>query len=565
MKIIQKIFQDKTKFLLIFLTIFAFLIRFVGQSKIPYGFHRDEAGIAYSAYSILKTGKDEWGRWFPLHFKALGDYPPGGYNYLTTFFMIFLGPVELAERMPAIVFGSLLVPLIYLFVKEYFRNKDLALITAFLTAFSPWDVVQSRSGSEPIVALFFTLLAWLFLKKWVKKQQLKYLLVTGFLYILAFYTYNGARVFLPLMHLIVVWFLASDIKTKKIQAKKLLKLSIPIVFIFVFLITFVKVETSMRFQEVSLINRSLEQVNFQALFYREAISKIPVFVSRVLHNKVQVIIFDFMSYVTQYFSGNFLFFQGGFPLRYFVPGVGVLYLIVAPFLLIGLFDQKILSKKQKIFLCLWLVLAPLAGSITAEDVPHVKRALYLFSVLHIFSAVGLLASFNYLKKYKLNKLFLIFFFLIFSWNFSYFMNQYLIHTKYETINHRSYGYKELFAKAASLENQYKNVIVFEGNDTPHVFYLFYSKYDPKLYQEDADKHQSNLFSEQKKTWSIGQYMFNPGGCPDKIELKVDELYLSKLECETELKPYINMKDFVLMPDGSKKFIIFEYNGLAIDK
>jgi hypothetical protein len=36
-----------------------FLVRVIGQPTVPYGFHRDEAAIGYSAYSVLFTARDE--------------------------------------------------------------------------------------------------------------------------------------------------------------------------------------------------------------------------------------------------------------------------------------------------------------------------------------------------------------------------------------------------------------------------------------------------------------------------------------------------------------------------
>lgn len=41
--------------------LFAFVLRVFMLGHIPWGFQWDEASYAYNAYSILKTGKDEWG------------------------------------------------------------------------------------------------------------------------------------------------------------------------------------------------------------------------------------------------------------------------------------------------------------------------------------------------------------------------------------------------------------------------------------------------------------------------------------------------------------------------
>ncbi len=56
------------KNVLIFLIIIfvAFFLRFYKIADIPPGVNRDEASIGYTAYSLLNTGKDEYGRVFPL-------------------------------------------------------------------------------------------------------------------------------------------------------------------------------------------------------------------------------------------------------------------------------------------------------------------------------------------------------------------------------------------------------------------------------------------------------------------------------------------------------------------
>jgi len=48
----------------------------------PSGLSVDEAAIGYNAYSILETGKDEYGQSFPVLIKSFGDYKAPVYTYL---------------------------------------------------------------------------------------------------------------------------------------------------------------------------------------------------------------------------------------------------------------------------------------------------------------------------------------------------------------------------------------------------------------------------------------------------------------------------------------------------
>src|SRR3989344_6943662 len=71
------------KNLLIFLVILlVFILRFYHLNLTPPSLYWDEASLGYNAYSILKTTRDEHGKFLPLtNFEAFGDYKPPGYIY----------------------------------------------------------------------------------------------------------------------------------------------------------------------------------------------------------------------------------------------------------------------------------------------------------------------------------------------------------------------------------------------------------------------------------------------------------------------------------------------------
>ena len=52
-----------SKILLPLIIALAVVLRFYNLSQVPIGFNDDEAAFGYNAYSILKTGRDEWGSW----------------------------------------------------------------------------------------------------------------------------------------------------------------------------------------------------------------------------------------------------------------------------------------------------------------------------------------------------------------------------------------------------------------------------------------------------------------------------------------------------------------------
>ena len=50
--------------------ILGLLVRVLFLSSHPSGFTPDEASFGYDAYSILKTGRDQWGNFLPITLKS---------------------------------------------------------------------------------------------------------------------------------------------------------------------------------------------------------------------------------------------------------------------------------------------------------------------------------------------------------------------------------------------------------------------------------------------------------------------------------------------------------------
>ena len=90
----------------------------------PPALNADEVTNAYDAYSILKTGKDQYGNFMPLRFKSFGDYKLPLLTYLAIPFIKIFGLTETGIRMVnfpfvlffPIVFNLLLI--IYLLIQK---------------------------------------------------------------------------------------------------------------------------------------------------------------------------------------------------------------------------------------------------------------------------------------------------------------------------------------------------------------------------------------------------------------------------------------------------------------
>src|SRR5581483_6030568 len=96
----------------------AFVTRFYKLGLAPAGINSDEAGEGYSAFSILKTGKDEFGKSFPILFRSSGDFKTPVYTYLIVPLIPVFGLTAFTVRLPSAFFGTLTVPILYLLVKR---------------------------------------------------------------------------------------------------------------------------------------------------------------------------------------------------------------------------------------------------------------------------------------------------------------------------------------------------------------------------------------------------------------------------------------------------------------
>jgi predicted membrane-bound mannosyltransferase len=83
MEYLRKLINKNYLYLLLLIVIIAGLLRFYQLGNIPAGLTNDEAGVGWDAYSILKTGRDQWNQFMPIHFIAFGDYPAPALRYLT--------------------------------------------------------------------------------------------------------------------------------------------------------------------------------------------------------------------------------------------------------------------------------------------------------------------------------------------------------------------------------------------------------------------------------------------------------------------------------------------------
>ena len=182
--------------------VLAFILRFYKLGEIPLSLDWDENSNAYNAYSILKTGRDEYGNFLPITNRSFDDYKPPLYMYLNVVTVAIFGLTPFAARLPSAFFGFLTVPAMYFLARKIFeksnvsgqlsvvKSESIALLSMLMLAISPWHLQFSRVGFEATVGLFFAVAAITAFLYGLASRR--WLIVSGIFLGISTYTYKYA-------------------------------------------------------------------------------------------------------------------------------------------------------------------------------------------------------------------------------------------------------------------------------------------------------------------------------------------------------------------------------------
>jgi 4-amino-4-deoxy-L-arabinose transferase-like glycosyltransferase len=174
----------------------AALFRLPALDRLPNGFFVDEASRGYDAYSLLRTGNDQYGVSWPLFAEGLDDYTPTLYTMLVLPSVALFGLSEFAVRLPAALIGIATVAMTFLAGRASFGPAAGLLAASFL-AISPWHVLPGRTGAEWVLLPFFTTTGvWLLQRG---RRGGPELLAAGIVLGIGFYSYAFARLLIPLL------------------------------------------------------------------------------------------------------------------------------------------------------------------------------------------------------------------------------------------------------------------------------------------------------------------------------------------------------------------------------
>lgn len=514
----QKVLQI---ILLVFIILLAAVLRLYQLGVVPAAPDWDEAALGYNAYSILLTGKDEYGQFMPIVLQSFDDYKPALYMYFIVPLIPLFGLDIIAVRLPSAIMGILTVLATYFLVKELFKRKDLALVASFLLAISPWHIQFSRVAFETNTGLAFNVFGALFFLKGLKKPWL--LIISAVFFGLNLSVYQSDRVFTPLlaaMLIIIYWKELFRLPKKYIVAAFMV--GILVVLPLAYYVT-TNSKALSRLKGVSVFTEPTTMKNESQIRYtddKQHLNPTGIY----FHNKWVTYSREVLSGYMSHFDLNWLFIRGDLA-RHHAPAMGQMYLWELPFLLFGLYALIFFKfpTKAKILIFVWFFLAPVPASVT-NGVPHAVRTLNFLPTFQIFVALGLVFAYEFVRNYRNVKwkyplYAVVLFFAMF--NFIYYLNQYFVQQNYFTSYDWQYGHKEAVAYVKEKESQYKKIIVSDQVplDQSHMFFLFYLKYPPELYQ-----HAGNTTGGFREIHKFDKYEFRPITWKDEEQTK-DILYV----------------------------------------
>jgi len=433
---------------------------------VPSGLYVDEALSGYNAYSILKTGRDEYAKSFPIAFRFFGSYSPPLYVYLTAISVKLLGLNVFSTRFVSAVAGVVMTYVFYVSLKIFkiTKNKLSTFFATFVFIVSPWNILLARSGHEVYLGFLLFSMSTLLLYRAISQQ--KWLLMGLLLMSLSTYGAHTERFLAPLFLTFYFLFFYKKLKLDKQKIKQGLSL-----LLFSQLPNIYLLATPAFFSKTKLFFQSVIVVQSAKIY-------LPSFISYPL-----AFVREFFSQFVTYFSPRSLFLLGDPDFQRSAPEIGVFQSwLVIPYL-VGVF---LLWKERKNtwskYLLLMLFATPFLTSITKDPFSS-QRALPLLYPLSLVIGLGI----NYFfEKYNKKGVSVVFFgllvlFLISLWR------SYFVLLPGERGEYWTHGYKDLANEIYKRPNT--KFIVDQTRQKPsYIELLFFLQYPPERLHNEVGSH-----------------------------------------------------------------------------
>lgn len=494
--------KSYSKYILLGIIVIASILRLHHLNEIPPGVNRDEASIGFTAYSLMNTGKDEYGRKLPLSFESFGDWKLPLYIYTTIPFVKIFGLTEIAVRLPSALAGILSVGALYFLTYILFRSEIIGLLAAFSLSIMPWHIHISRVESEAIVAVLLTLIGSIYFLSSLRKQSLLIFIFSILMFIATYYTYHGNHVFTSLLLMGITYIYWREII-------KIRRWWIAYGTGLFFLIIILNATLSADKTKISGIGIFGDPTTvYTKIELPRLVSKNPnSLLTRLIYNRITYASITILHNYLKSYGPEFLFINGGKNSAHNIQGFGNLHPIEALPLFFGIiWLGRKFKKKEVKFILWWITIGGITAAIT-KDAPHSNRMLAVVPAFAIATGAGIQLLIRATPVYWRTAVVAIFV-VGYGISFSYYLHQYYRIFPYAESYHWGYAYKKLTTLLFSPEYADKYIVMSHPEISPYMYLLFYSGYNPETYQQEAKRYPMSRdgFTDVR---SFGRFSFRP--------------------------------------------------------
>lgn len=481
------------------LFVIAFLVRIISISEYPAGFTPDEASFGYDAYSILKTGEDQWGQYLPLTLKSFGDYKLPLYTYLSIPFVAIFGLNEFSVRLLGAVLGFLSVLISYkLFSKLIVDSKleyseFLKVLFLAMISLSPWHVALSRGAFEANLSSFFMPLGiYLFIS--AKNNKLLYLL-SALSFGLNMFSYHSARVVTPLVIILIAWTFR-----KKISKNNLATFTILVAPFVLASAVLMLSSGGGRLATSSILSSGLSFGDNRFVAVKNGANSA---VATIFHNKPAEVVIKFSENFLSYLSPQFYLSEGAREATYgMLPGQAILDPIAFVGLIFGIIYVFRSRKFSYILIIIAISLVP--ASLSVGPGHAANRAALVVPFLFYLSSLGLgylIKTINESRN-KLGYSVVVISLTSTTVLFVSFLFNYIYIQPTKTA-------EAMFSGMDSVVNESLprgDLIVSRNISESHIFFAFYSSLDPVVFQSFSKnwdlEGEGVSWVDQLSEWSL---------------------------------------------------------------
>ncbi len=541
-------------FLLFLITLLGLFVRFYRLGEVPAGLYLDEAAQGYNAYSILRTGKDEFGKFLPIVFRSFADFKTPIYIYLVVPLIPVFGLSPFTVRFPSFFFSVLTLPLIYMLIRRLLHRSDLssslALLTTLMLAISPWHTLFGRTNFECNLALFFLLLA--VYSFYLALKNPFFLIVSALFFAITIPAYHSQRVIVPLT--LILLFIRHH-RTLLSPTHRWYSVIGFVIGGIISLPTLSIISTPGFLARAATLNIFSQTPSGYLAWYHGPLSSI-INASWYLTTK------EFFSLYFSYFSPRNIFQLGDYGPRSSFPDLAVQYSWQFPFYVFGLYRLTVEKKLGELrFLMVSLLLvSPLPAAITRDPFTTI-RSLPMVVPLSLIISLGIIRIYEFIppRFRKISKIGfggVIVYSLINLYSSAIILNEYFRAPSWD------YGWRQVVERLNTLDQKLP-IVVDNARAEPYSQVLFFTKFDPAIYQQEnfevpPDEYYSNLNRNRVK--HIGRITVR------SIEWKPDmmlEQYLVgdhlAISYDQLKRNHLTLIDEIKYPDGTPAYRIVKTN------